>query len=430
MNKTPKSLRLQIGLFGRANVGKSSFLNLVAGQDVAITSPFAGTTTDVVEKSMELLPLGPVVFLDTAGLDDRSVLAEVRLKKTFKIFDRADVITLMVEPNTWTDYEEKILEEAKKREIPPILVVNKIDLGTSSPDFIGKLHSKTSRVLFCSSVDFDHRDPILNQYKKFLIEVCPDDFLKPPPLMGDLLPEAGVAVLIVPIDLKAPKGRLILPQVQTIREALDFDALVMVVKEKEYAHSLTNLKTHPHLVICDSQVVSKMVADTPEGIPCTTFSILFARNKGDLVELARGAAVIETLKPGDRVLIAEACSHHAIEDDIGRIKIPRWIRQYVGGDLRIGVFSGRDYPDHLQEYKLIIHCGGCMLTRREMLARIQKAKEKKVPMTNYGLSISLSQGVIQRVLSPFPVALDAFQREMEKMRRAVKSTQSLQSSLS
>ena len=421
MEKTPKSLRLQIGLFGRTNVGKSSFLNLVAGQDVAITSPVAGTTTDVVEKSMELLPLGPVVFLDTAGLDDRSVLAEARLKKTLKIFDRADVITLVVEPNTWTDYEEKILEEAKRREIPTILAVNKIDLDFPSPDFMDGLHSKNSRVLLCSSQDFEHRDPILNQYKKFLIQVCPDDFLKPPPVVGDLLPEAGLAVLIVPIDLQAPKGRLILPQVQTIREALDSDASVMVVKEREYAHSLANLKTPPHLVICDSQVVLKMVADTPEGIPCTTFSILFARNKGDLVELARGAAVIETLKPGDRVLIAEACSHHAIEDDIGRVKIPRWIREYVGGDLRIDVFSGRDYPDHLEKYKLIIHCGGCMLTRREMLARVQKAKEARVPIANYGLSISFSQGVIRRVLSPFPAALDAFQREMERIRKVGKA---------
>ena len=420
MKKTPKSLRLQIGLFGRTNVGKSSFLNLVAGQDVAITSPIAGTTTDVVEKSMELLPLGPVVFLDTAGLDDRSALAEARLKKTVKIFDRSDVITLMVEPNNWTDYEERIIGEAKKREIPLIVAVNKIDLDPPSADFIKEVHSKTCRVLSCSSVDFDHRDPVINQYKKFLIEVCPEDFLKPPPLVGDLLPEAGLAVLIVPIDLEAPKGRLILPQVQTIREALDFDASVMVVKEKEYAHSLTNLKIPPHLVICDSQVVLKMVAETPEGIPCTTFSILFARNKGDLVELARGAAVIETLRPGDRVLIAEACSHHAIEDDIGRVKIPRWVSQYVGGDLRIDVFSGRDYPENLKEYRLIIHCGGCMLTRREMLARIQKAKEEKVPITNYGLSISFSQGVIRRVLSPFPAALDSFQRELERVRKTGK----------
>ena len=417
MKKAPKSLRLQIGLFGRTNVGKSSFLNLVAGQDVAITSPVAGTTTDVVEKSMELLPLGPVVFLDTAGLDDRSVLAEARLRKTVRIFDRADVITLVVEPNTWTDYEERILEEAKKRETPLIVVVNKIDLAPPSADFIGEIHSKTSRVISCSGVDLDHRDPVVHQYKKFLIEVCPEDFLKPPPLVGDLLPEGGLAVLIVPIDLEAPKGRLILPQVQTIREALDFDASALVVKEMGYARSLSNLKTSPHLVICDSQVVLKMVSDTPEQIPCTTFSILFARNKGDLAELARGAAVIETLRPGDRILIAEACSHHAIEDDIGRVKIPRWVRQYVGGDLRIDVSSGRDYPENLKDYRLIIHCGGCMLTRREMLARIQKAREERVPITNYGLSISFSQGVIQRVLSPFPAALDSFQRELERVRK-------------
>jgi [FeFe] hydrogenase H-cluster maturation GTPase HydF len=417
MIKTPKSLRLQIGLFGRTNVGKSSFLNLVAGQDVAITSPIAGTTTDVVEKAMELLPLGPVVFLDTAGLDDRSLLAEARLKKTVKIFDRSDVIVLMLEPNTWTDYEEKILDESQKRKIPSIVVVNKIDLEPPEESFNRDLTKKVERVLFCSSIDFDHRDPVINQFKKYLIEVCPEDFLRPPPLVGDLLPASAFAVLIVPIDLQAPKGRLILPQVQTIREALDFDASVMVVKEREYAHALTNLKIPPQLVISDSQVVLKMVADTPDGIPCTTFSILFARNKGDLVELARGAAVIETLKPQDRVLIAEACSHHAIEDDIGRVKIPRWLRQYVGGDLKIDVYSGRDYPDNLKEYKLIVHCGGCMLTRREMLARIQKAKEEKVPITNYGLSISFSQGVIKRVLSPFPAALDAFLREMTMMKK-------------
>jgi [FeFe] hydrogenase H-cluster maturation GTPase HydF len=222
--------------------------------------------------------------------------------------------------------------------------------------------------------------------------------------------------LIVPIDLQAPKGRLILPQVQTIREALDVDATVLVVKEREYAHALRNFQTPPHLAVCDSQVVLKMVADTPASIPCTTFSILFARNKGDLLEMARGAAAIEALKPRDKILIAEACSHHAIEDDIGRVKIPRWLRQYVGGDLQIDVYSGRDYPENLQEYKLIVHCGGCMLTRREMLARVQKAREARVAITNYGLCISFSQGVITRVLSPFPAALDAFQRQMKGWR--------------
>jgi [FeFe] hydrogenase H-cluster maturation GTPase HydF len=420
MRKTPKSLRLQIGLFGRTNVGKSSFLNLVAGQDVAITSPIAGTTTDVVEKSMELLPLGPVVFLDTAGLNDTSVLAELRLKKTVKIFDRSDVIVLLIEPNVWTEYEDRTLEEAQKREIPLILVVNKVDLGNPQEEFIEEIRKKTGRVLLCSSIDFARRDPTVNAFKKYLIEVCPEEFLKPPPLIGDLLPAGGLAILIVPIDLQAPKGRLILPQVQTIREALDHDASVYVVKEREYSAALNNLKNLPDIVVCDSQVVLKMVADTPEAVKCTTFSILFSRNKGDLVEMVRGAAVIETLKPNDKVLIAEACSHHAIEDDIGRVKIPRWLRQYVGGDLQLDVYSGRDYPENLKEYKLIVHCGGCMLTRREMLSRIQKAKEEKVPITNYGLCISFSQGVIKRVLSPFPAALDAFQREMSRIKTAGK----------
>jgi [FeFe] hydrogenase H-cluster maturation GTPase HydF len=254
-----------------------------------------------------------------------------------------------------------------------------------------------------------------------LIEVCPEEFLKPPPLIGDLLPAGGLAILIVPIDLQAPKGRLILPQVQTIREALDHDASVYVVKEREYAPALENLKNPPDIVVCDSQVVLKMVADTPEAVKCTTFSILFSRNKGDLIEMVRGAAVIETLRPNDKVLIAEACSHHAIEDDIGRVKIPRWLRQYVGGDLQIDVYSGRDYPDNLKEYRLVVHCGGCMLTRREMLSRIHQAKEEKVPITNYGLCISFSQGVIRRVLSPFPAALDAFQRETDKIKAARKS---------
>jgi [FeFe] hydrogenase H-cluster maturation GTPase HydF len=286
-----------------------------------------------------------------------------------------------------------------------------------SESFLNVVRAKAEKVLLCSSLDRQTRDPAVNAFKKYLLEVCPEEFLKPPPLIADLLPAGGLAVLVVPIDLQAPKGRLILPQVQTIREILDSDAAILVVKEREYARALLNLKTLPDLAVCDSQVVLKMVADTPASVKCTTFSILFSRNKGDLIEMAKGAAVIGTLEPGDRVLIGEACSHHAIEDDIGRIKIPRWLRQQVGGDLQIDVSSGRDYPDRLADYKLIVHCGGCMLTRREMLARIQRAKEAKVPITNYGLSISFAQGVIKRVLSPFPAALEALETEMKNLKR-------------
>ncbi|MDI6755180.1 MAG: [FeFe] hydrogenase H-cluster maturation GTPase HydF, partial [Thermodesulfobacteriota bacterium] len=245
--------------------------------------------------------------------------------------------------------------------------------------------------------------------------------------IGDLLPAGGLAVMIVPIDLEAPKGRLILPQVQTIREALDHDASVLVVKEREYAQALDKLKIYPDIVVGDSQVVLKMVMETPEPIKCTTFSILFARNKGDLIEMARGAAVIGSLKPNDKIMIAEACSHHAIEDDIGRVKLPRWLKQYVGGDLQMEVYSGRDFPENLKEYKLIVHCGGCMLTRREALSRIHQAQEEKVPITNYGLCISFSQGVIQRVLSPFPAALEAFQNEMLRRKPAFSAPRGLKS---
>jgi [FeFe] hydrogenase H-cluster maturation GTPase HydF len=410
MQKTPKSLRLQIGIFGRTNVGKSSFLNMVASQDVAITSPVPGTTTDVVEKSMELLPLGPVVFLDTAGLDDTSTLAGLRIKKTGKIFDRSDVIIIITEPDQWGEYEEKISDEAKKRKTPSIVVVNKIDLKEPSPSFLEDLKKRPEKFLLCSSIDTGKRDKYVNELKKHLIYICPEEFLYPPPLIGDLLTPGGIAVLIVPIDLQAPKGRLILPQVQAIRDVLDNDGAALVVKEREYAHILNNLKHPPDIAVCDSQVVLKMVSDTPKHIKCTTFSIVFARYKGDIVEAARSVSIIDKLKPGDKILIGEACSHHPIEDDIGRVKIPRWLRQHIGGDIQIDTSCGRDYPENLKEYKLIVHCGGCMLTRREMLFRIHKAQQEGIPVTNYGLCISFIQGVIERVLSPFPAALDAYRR--------------------
>ena len=417
MEKTPKSLRLQIGIFGRTNVGKSSFLNMVAGQDVAITSPVPGTTTDVVEKTMELLPIGPVVFLDTGGMDDQSILAEKRIQRTWKVFDRADAILLVTEPDQWTEFEEAICAEAISRKTPLVVIVNKLDLRSPGHDFLQMLAKKTDRVVMGSSIDPSKREEYVSALKANLLAICPDDFLKPPALIGDLLPPGGLAVLIVPIDLEAPKGRLILPQVQTIRDALDSDAAVAVVKEREYAHLLTKLSSPPDIVVCDSQVVLKMTADTPTSIKCTTFSILFSRLKGDLVEMAKGVTAIEGLRAGDKVLIAEACSHHAVEDDIGRVKIPRWLRQYVGVDLDIQSCAGRDYPDDLEKYKLIIHCGSCMLTRRETLFRIHRAKQKGVPITNYGIAISFVQGVLERTLAPFPAALDAYQRQLLTIRK-------------
>ncbi len=417
METTPKGNRLHIALLGRTNVGKSSLLNFLVGQDIAITSPISGTTTDIVEKAAELLPLGPVLFLDTAGLDDNSVLAEARLKKTGKIFGRADVILLVTEPDVWTDYEESVLAAARNNKIPFIVIVNKIDVREPSPEWLESLRKKSKHIMTVSCLDTARRDIHVDTLKRLLIEVSPDEFVTTPSLVGDLVPAGGVAVLVTPIDLQAPKGRLILPQVQTIRDALDCDAAAVVVKERELSPMLAYLNRPPDVVICDSQAILKVSADVPKEIPCTTFSILFNRQKGDLVAAAEGVTQIDALKPGDKVLIAEACSHHALEDDIGRVKIPRWLRQYVGAELDVTVYAGRDFPENLLDYRLIIHCGACMLTRREMLYRMQQAREAGVPITNYGVAISFLQGVARRVLSPFPSALMAFERRMKALKK-------------
>lgn len=409
MNTTPKSLRLQLGVFGRTNVGKSSLLNLVAGQSVAITSPVPGTTTDVVEKSMELLPVGPVVFLDTAGLDDTSVLSSLRLEKTRAIFRRADIVILVIEPNRWGEYEEAVLSTAAERQSPVIIVVNKCDVATPAAEFLSQLNGKAAAVIAGSSLDTANRDRFVNALKRHLLALAPEDFLRAPALIGDLVPPGGTVIHIIPIDKEAPKGRIILPQVQAIRDCLDHGIASLVTRETEYRAALAKLDRSPDLVVCDSQVVERMVADTPADVKCTTYSILFARLKGDLVEMARGAAAIHALKPGDRVLIGEACSHHAIEDDIGRVKIPRWFRKYLGFDPVIETRAGRDFPTDLSPFRLVLLCGSCMITRKETLCRIEDARAQGVRVTNYGLAISLMQGVLARALSPFPAALAAYE---------------------
>lgn len=410
MKTTPKSLRLQIALFGRTNVGKSSFLNMIAGQDIAIISSTPGTTTDIVEKSMELLPIGPVVILDTAGIDDTSELSEKRIEKTDSIFKRADIAVLVTDDKGWTKYEEEIALKSKKFEIPLVTIVNKSDLISKDETNVAQIQQASDAFMFASSIEDDKREEYINEFKKIIADKCPQDFLNNPALLSDILPAGEIAVMIVPIDIQAPKGRLILPQVQSIRDALDNDSAVLVVKEREYTHILNSLKKPPALVICDSQVVLKMTADTPEDIPCTTFSILFARYKGDLAEMVKGAKAIDKLKDNDKVLIAESCSHHAAEDDIGRVKIPRWLRQYTGAELTIDVCAGRDFPKDIKDYKLIIQCGSCMFTRKETLNRIQQAKENNIAITNYGVCISMLQGVLKRVITPFPAAAIAFDK--------------------
>ncbi len=399
MQKTPKALRLHIALFGRTNVGKSTFLNIIAGQDVAITSPEPGTTTDVVEKPMELLPIGPVLFLDTGGLDDDSLLGGERVRRARKTMDRADVVLLICESGYFDKYEQQIIAGAKQKKLPVLAIVNKTDLVPVTAEFRKKLRA-TDGILECNSEDKNDRERIVDELKNLLKLVLSEEFQRPLHLVGDLVPPKGIIVLIIPIDIEAPKGRLILPQVQTIRSALDNDAMVVVVKEHQYAHMLTQLKSSPALVVCDSQVVDRMVAETPDGVPCTTFSIIFSRLKSDMPTLVKGAEAIDQLRSGDRILVAESCSHHAMEDDIGRMKIPRWLRAYTKAELEFDSCAGRDFPDDISGYKMIIQCGGCMNNRSEMLSRLQRAADADIPITNYGLCIAQTYGVLERVIAP------------------------------
>lgn len=414
MITTPKGLRLHIGVFGRMNVGKSSFINLVTGQKVSIVSDVPGTTTDTVEKAMEILPIGPVLFIDTAGIDDLSLLGKERIKKAFEALRRCDVALLILEPNVFTEFERDLLSLFEEKKIPYIVVVNKIDLQEPTKEFLKKFEEKKVSVIKVCSLR-DKREDVLRELKTALLNVVPEEFLREPQLIGDLVPPGGIAVLVVPIDLEAPKGRLILPQVQTIRNVLDSDAVAIVVKERELPYLLSVLNRKPDIVVCDSQVVLKVAGDVPPDVKFTTFSILFSRYKGDIVEFAKGLQALKNLKEGSKILIAEACTHHPIEDDIGRVKIPRWIRQYTGlKEINFTVHAGRSYPEDLSEYDLIVHCGGCTLNRREMLSRIELAKSKNVPITNYGMCISFVQGVIERVLEPFPTALLAFKNQFER----------------
>ena len=392
MQQTPKGLRLQIALLGRVNAGKSSFLNLVTGQDISITSDVAGTTTDVVEKAQELLPIGPVLWLDTAGFGDDTKLSDKRIEKTIKVLDRADVAVLVCEGDKIGKIERKIIEQIEAKKIPLIVVFNKAD--------IRKVKNPEGAIVV-NSLDKSSRDKVLNELKAALIKVCPEDMLNPPALLGDLAPQHGTVVMIVPIDYEAPKGRIILPQVQAIRDCLDYNQTVIVVKENDYAATLQNLKKAPDLVVCDSQVVNKMVEETPQQVKCTTFSVLMARLKGDLDKLTQGAAAIWNLEDGDRVLIAESCTHHAMKDDIGTVKIPNLLKLKTGKNLIIDHVSGCEFPYNLDKYNLVIQCGGCMQNRREILSRINKCEQVKVPITNYGICISELQGVLARVLEPF-----------------------------
>jgi [FeFe] hydrogenase H-cluster maturation GTPase HydF len=402
--QAPKSFRLHIGIFGRRNAGKSSILNALTSQEVSIVSEIAGTTTDPVEKPMELLPLGPVLFIDTAGIDDTSVLGEKRIQKTMQVFDRTELGLIISKSDEWGEFEDLILKELNDRAIPTIIVFNKCDLPVSetfeSQSFSSaKIPTIKASALTGSGIA-DLRHAILNH--------APEDFINRPCIVSDLVGPGEMAILVVPIDKEAPKGRLILPQVQTIRDLLDNDSFCMVVKERELRDAFNRLNKTPKLLVTDSQAFLKVAADTPPEIPITSFSILFARYQGDLSEMVKGAMTIDHLRPGDKILIAEACSHHPIGEDIGTVKIPRWLTQYVGGKLEFVHHRGHDFPENLSDFKLIIHCGACMWNRREMLSRLMKARLAGVPLTNYGLTIAYSLGIFERALQPFPAALEVY----------------------
>lgn len=395
--KTLKSMRLHIGIFGKTNAGKSAFLNRITNQDVSIVSDIAGTTTDVVEKSMELLPVGPVNFLDTAGINDDTELGRERVEKTKKIINRTDIAVIICDYNGIDDYEKELINEFSRLNIPYLIVINKTDLHEITEYKLKEIQNFTNNIIITSALkDKD----IVYKFKEKLVNILPEDFVNSPKIAGDLIPPNSTVILVIPIDKEAPKGRIILPQVQTLRDLLDSNCLSYVVKESELKQALDNLKEPPALVITDSQAFKNVSEIVPENIPLTSFSILFARLKGDLQAFTDGAGAIENLQDGDKVLILESCTHHAIEDDIGRVKIPNLLRKKTGKNLIIENYAGHDFPE-IKDYKLIVHCGACMTNRREILSRILKAGEAGIPVTNYGITISYCLGILPRAIKIF-----------------------------
>lgn len=441
--RTPKGMRMAIGLFGRRNVGKSSVLNAITNQQVSIVSDVAGTTTDPVEKPMELLPLGPVLFIDTAGIDDnQETVGELRTKRTQNAFDRCDIGLVVTEAGTWGAYEDDIIRNLEKRGIPFIVVCNKTDLLDA--EILGNEHSTAgaarkaprgtvvdlhretvveacrqalprtlqSKPLVCMNAA-DHKGVI--ELRQALLDNAPEEFVNDPKIIGDIVEPGSVVVLVIPIDKEAPKGRLILPQVQAIRDLLDSRCMPLCVTDEELPQALAALKELPALVVTDSQAFAKVAKIVPESVPLTGFSVAFARFKGDLPTQALGTLAIDTLTEHSRVLIAEACTHHPIEEDIGTVKIPRLLRARIGQGLAIDNVRGVDFPENLSSYDLVIHCGGCTFNRRAVLSRIQACVNAGVPVSNYGLTLAYLMGVFDRSIKAFP-GMEAFLAKAGKQR--------------
>lgn len=399
---TPKGMRLFIGLFGRRNAGKSSLLNALTGQSLAIVSPRAGTTTDPVEKAMELLPLGPVVLIDTAGVDDEGELGSLRVDRTRRAFERTDLAIVVAEAGQWSRFEEELVDEFTHRRTPLVVAFNKVDLMPSphaAPDaaLLAQLRERGAAVVSLSA----RTGQGLDDLRSALIERAPESHFGDRPLLADLVGPGRLALLVTPIDKQAPRGRLILPQVQTIRDLVDGQAHALVTTTDALPGALEHLKAPPAIVVTDSQAFREVEALIPKDQPLTSFSILFARLKGDLATQAQGARAVDRLRPGDRVLVAEACAHHPSQEDIGRVKIPRWLNQKVGGELNFTTVQGRDFPDDVTPYSLVIHCGACTFNRRAMISRIEQCRRQNVPISNYGLVIAALNGILDRALKPF-----------------------------
>lgn len=400
MNNTPRSNRIHIALFGKRNAGKSSLINALTQQDIALVSDVLGTTTDPVFKSMEILPLGPVVLIDTAGLDDTGELGELRIKKSLRVLNKTDIAIIVVDAREGiSHFDEEIIKKVKEKNIPAVIAVNKMDLVDSA-----EVTSNDFDVLYISSKTKEGVKEL--RIKLGQLTSTEEDKFR---IVGDLVNPGDFVVLVTPIDKAAPKGRLILPQQQVIRDLLESDCIAIVTKEYELRETLENLGKKPSLVITDSQAFLKVSADTPHDIPLTSFSILFARFKGDLMELVKGAKAVNALKNGDKVLIAEGCTHHRQSDDIGTVKIPRWLRQYTGKQLEFDHFAGHGYPEDLEKYDLVIHCGACMLNEKEVVHRIHTARDTGTPIVNYGVLIAYLHGIFDRALELFPEVLHEWQ---------------------
>ena len=412
---TSKGFRLHIGFFGRRNVGKSSLLNAITQQQVSIVSAVAGTTTDPVEKPMELLPIGPVLFVDTAGVDDVGALGAQRIEKTRQAISRSDVGVLVVESGVWTDFEEKLLTELRSHGIPVLVAVNKADLRAPAPEYLFRFEQE--KLPYVELVATTGKG--VDEFRAKLWEIAPAESVASQVILRDLVGPDETAVLVMPIDKEAPKGRIKQLQAQSIRDLLDGEACCVVVKDAGLQKALDNLKIPPRLVVTDAAVFEQVARITPDSIPLTAFSILLSRLKGDLVAQTRAAVTVDSLRPGDKILVAESCTHHPIEEDIGRVKIPRWLGQYVGGALEFTSVKGRDFPEDLSPYKLVIHCGACMSNRQEMLSRIAECQRQGVPITNYGLVIAYSLGILERALEPFPEALAAYKEARQEQLEAV-----------